>query len=226
MGSHPSRDAAVLFSVQRILFPSRTSLTRTNILWGKHWAPVFFAKPKKSNSFSLFGIAGAFGKVSLVEHKATGMIRALKAIKKTQAQQSKQFQMLNEAKILMKLDHPNIVKLFELFQDSKFYYMVTEHCTGGELFDRIHQKKFLSEELASIYMKQVFSAIYYCHKKQIAHRDLKPENILLESKEENSAVKLIDFGLAAEVSNGKKLEKVVGTVRLPSFCSSCDRVTT
>lgn len=70
----------------------------------------------------------------------------------------------------MPKDHPNIIKIFEFYQDQNYFYIVTELCTGGELFDKIVETKFMSEKKAAEIMKQVFSAIYYCHGHQIVHR--------------------------------------------------------
>lgn len=77
-------------------------------------------------------------------------------------------------------DHPNIIKMYEFFEDEKRYYLVTEICKGGELFDEILQRGKFSERDGAVLMKQVLSCINYCHQANIVHRDLKPENILLE----------------------------------------------
>ena len=155
---------------------------------------------------------GAYGKVSLVEHKETGITRAMKCIKKKNAKPSKEKELFNEAKILKGLDHPNIVKLFELFQDAKFYYMITEYCEGGERFDRIQETSTFTENQAAEYMRQLLSALVYCHNLKIMHRDLKPENILLESKDLNSQLKVIDFGVSTHYTPGKKEKEKYGTV--------------
>ena len=100
-----------------------------------------------------------------------------------------------EIDILKNLDHPNIVRLFEVFEDKNFFYLVTEICTGGELFDEILARKQFNEKDAAVIFKQVLSAIAYCHSKNVAHRDLKPENILLDTNDKGiDRVKVIDFG--------------------------------
>jgi calcium-dependent protein kinase len=148
-----------------------------------------------------------------VVHRATEMKRAMKCIKKKNVvTTSKEKEMFNEAKILSRLDHPNIIKLFELFQDAKYYYMITEQCSGGELFDRIQEISSFTEEQAAEYMQQLLSAIFYCHKARIMHRDLKPENILLESSAKNSLIKLIDFGVATIFEPGQNSNEKYGTV--------------
>ena len=98
--------------------------------------------------------------------------------------EEEQNMLFNEINNLKDLDHPNIIKMFEFFEDNKRYYIVTEICKGGELFDEIINRKRLTEKETSVLMKQVLSCISYCHQNYIMHRDLKPENILLESNKE------------------------------------------
>jgi calcium-dependent protein kinase len=88
--------------------------------------------------------------------------------------------LFNEINNLKDLDHPNILKMYEFFEDEKRYYIVTDICKGGELFDEIVARGKFSEQDASVLMKQVLSCINYCHDNHIVHRDLKPENVLLE----------------------------------------------
>jgi calcium-dependent protein kinase len=116
-----------------------------------------------------------------------------------------------EVEILKSMDHPNILKLYECFEDAKYLHLVTEICTGGELFDFILLKKRFSEGTAAHFMKQVLEAIVYCHRRNIVHRDLKPENLLLETKAEDSALKVIDFGTSALISPNHKLSQKFGT---------------
>ena len=103
-----------------------------------------------------------------------------------------------EINILKSLDHPNIIKVYEFFKTEKYIYIIDELCTGGELFDKIVDVKYFSESVAKNIMKQLFSAMAYCHEKGIIHRDLKPENILIESSEEKDKdyfhIKIIAFG--------------------------------
>lgn len=105
--------------------------------------------------------------------------------------------------MLQTLDHPNILRVYETFEDKKRYFIVTELCTGGELFDEISNRVF-SEIEASTCIQQVLTAINYCHEKNIMHRDLKPESLLLDSHKDN-IIKLIDFGMA-QTRNAKKAD--------------------
>ncbi|TNV85162.1 hypothetical protein FGO68_gene11276 [Halteria grandinella] len=102
----------------------------------------------------------------------------------------------NEFEILKQVDHPNIIKFYEMYVDDKDYHLVTEYCGGGELFDHIIERGKFSESYASRIIKQILSAIKHLHDRNICHRDLKPENILFESKSKDAQVKLIDFGLS------------------------------
>jgi len=94
---------------------------------------------------------------------------------------------------LQNLDHPNILRLYEVFEDAKNFFIVTELCEGGELFDEILNRGRFEEKDAYPIMKQLLSAIAYCHGKNVCHRDLKPENVLIDNKDKNT-IKLIDFG--------------------------------
>jgi calcium-dependent protein kinase len=84
-----------------------------------------------------------------VEHKQSGIKRAMKALKKTNIIKNKESDVFNEFAILRELDHPHIVKLHELYQDEKYYYLITEYCVGGELFEKIRKLKNFSERKAS-----------------------------------------------------------------------------
>ena len=151
---------------------------------------------------------GAFGSVRLAIHKATKQKRAVKVLKKTE--DNKQF-VLDEINILSKLVHPNIMQIYEVFEDKANYYIVSEHCKGGELFEAISQKGSFSEKDASIIMKQILSGVCYSHQNHIVHRDLKPENILLDNKGEDLNVKIIDWGCAKTIKKSEKLHTADGT---------------
>jgi calcium-dependent protein kinase len=94
----------------------------------------------------------------------------------------------------MKLDHPNLIKMFEVFEWKQQYVLVMELCEGGDLFHNIKQSRFFSEGKAKSIIKQILSAINYMHKQNVCHRDIKPENILVDP--ESKTLKIIDFGTA------------------------------
>ena len=101
-----------------------------------------------------------------------------------------------EYEIMKELDHPNVVKIFEMHETPNSFSIVTEYYAGGELYEYMEAKKKISEDEIRIIMKTLLTAVDYCHKNKIVHRDLKPENILLENPEDPTQLKLIDFGLA------------------------------
>jgi len=111
---------------------------------------------------------------------------------------------LQEVEIMKKLDHPNVLKLYEYFIEEEDVYLVTEICKGGELFDRIVEKEFYAEPEAAMIFEQILRSINYIHSQGIAHRDIKPENFLFEGKEDTSTLKIIDFGLSKILQKGAK----------------------
>ncbi|CAN0468583.1 unnamed protein product [Discosporangium mesarthrocarpum] len=97
------------------------------------------------------------------------------------------------------MNHENIVKLFDFYEEKHFYYLVMEILNGGELFDRIVLRQYYNEKEARDTLVVLLHAIQYCHERDIAHRDLKPENLLLVSEENDASIKLADFGFARPV---------------------------
>lgn len=155
---------------------------------------------------------GAFGSVRKITHRITGDTRAVKTIHKKNLRSEEERQtFFNEISVLRSVDHPNILKLFEFYQDDKNYYLITEFCVGGELFDRIINSGHFSEAIAARYMRQILSVVAYCHERNIVHRDLKPENFLLDSADENANLKVIDFGTAQFFSHGVHMTQKFGT---------------
>lgn len=118
----------------------------------------------------------------------------MKVISKSKVKNPERFKL--EIDIMKQLDHPNIIKLYETFEDTRNVYLVMEICEGGELFDRIIEKGQFSEAEARHIFTQIMHALNYCHKNKICHRDLKPENFLLLTKADDSPLKMIDFGLS------------------------------
>lgn len=150
---------------------------------------------------------GSYGYVSKATHKDTGVARAVKCIDKSKVPDQERFE--SEVDIHASLDHPHIVKLYEVFEDTKNYYLVMELCTGGELFDRIvaeAEKRedglAFTEASAATYMTQILGAMSYLHSNNFVHRDIKPENFLMQNEEDKAAIKVIDFGLAKKFTIG------------------------
>ena len=158
---------------------------------------------------------GGYGKVYQVKNKKSGEIRACKHLSKLVLKDLEKFE--REINILINSDHPNIIKIYEVFESQRSLYIVMEECKGGEIFDRIiehiESKKMYSEKDAAEMIRQVMSAIEYCHNNGICHRDLKPENLLYLKKgeEKDNPIRVIDFGLSQMFSPQKKLKTKVGT---------------
>ena len=157
---------------------------------------------------------GGYGKVYRVRNKITGKMFACKKLSKLDIANKVKFD--REINILIKTDHPNIIKLYEVFESKNSYYLIMEECHGGELFNRIMEHiesgEMYSEKEAAEIIQQVMSAIEYCHNNEIVHRDLKPENLLYLKKgeEKNNPLKVIDFGLSRTLDS-KVLSSKVGT---------------
>ena len=156
---------------------------------------------------------GSFGTVFLVKHKLLNTYFAMKVIKKTNKIEKDEV-LMNEINILRKMDHPNIVKITDFYTTNTEYILVTEYCPEGELFYEIKNFAPFNEALTGWYMKQILSAVCYCHKLKIIHRDLKPENILISKKNKNgfNLVKVIDFGTAIIFNKNKNDKSLTGSV--------------
>ncbi len=172
---------------------------------------VFYKKSKINDEYK-FGETlgeGSFGTVRRAVHKQTGQERAIKIFKKRQQDERK---LLLEVNILSKLTHPNIMEIYEFYEDKANFYIVSELCKGGELFDKITEKGCFKEAEACPIMLQIVSAICYSHSNRIVHRDIKPENIMLEkTNNDNLLIKLIDWGGARYFSKNKKMSTIKGT---------------
>eukprot|EP00914_Ancora_sagittata_P011954 GHVO01023177.1.p1 GENE.GHVO01023177.1~~GHVO01023177.1.p1 ORF type:complete len:548 (-),score=88.06 GHVO01023177.1:70-1713(-) len=156
--------------------------------------------------------SGAYGEVLLCRDKQTGAERAVKIIKKSSVQSGGDAtSLLDEVAVVKQLDHPNIMKLFEFFEDKRNFYLVMDVYKGGELFDEIINRQKFSEVDAAVIMRQVLSGVGYLHRHKIVHRDLKPENLLLESKSKDSLIKIVDFGLSSHFDPSKKMKDRLGT---------------
>eukprot|EP00429_Kryptoperidinium_foliaceum_P128488 CAMPEP_0176282956 /NCGR_PEP_ID=MMETSP0121_2-20121125/51067_1 /TAXON_ID=160619 /ORGANISM="Kryptoperidinium foliaceum, Strain CCMP 1326" /LENGTH=495 /DNA_ID=CAMNT_0017623317 /DNA_START=48 /DNA_END=1535 /DNA_ORIENTATION=- len=154
---------------------------------------------------------GSYGSVCKASNKASKATRAVKTIPKTQMKNLERFQ--QEIALMKMMDHPNIIKLYETFEDHRNIYLVMELCTGGELFDRIIENGAFNEVQAASLVQQMVKAVYYMHENHVCHRDLKPENFLFQSKDsiEKSLLKIIDFGLSIKFSPGQVLTTKAGT---------------
>lgn len=136
---------------------------------------------------------------------------ALKHIKKNQMMMQDADKSTNEAKIMRKLRHPCIVKMYDIIDCPDSVFIALEFMRGGELLARIQKRGFLSEASSKLFFYQMCDAIKYLHEQKITHRDLKPDNILLASSDENALLKISDFGLSKLVRNNSVLRTLCGT---------------
>lgn len=152
---------------------------------------------------------GSYGFVKVADRISDGVRRAIKIIPKKRIKRPEL--LTREISIMKQIDHPNIVKLYETYEDQQYIYLPMEICEGGELFDKIIELGRFSEQQACSLFLQMISAISYLHSRDIVHRDLKPENFLFSQKDINSQLKLIDFGLAKSISTERKMSTKTGT---------------
>ncbi|KAM9450740.1 serine/threonine-protein kinase MARK2 isoform 18-T18 [Clarias gariepinus] len=151
---------------------------------------------------------GNFAKVKLARHVLTGKEVAVKIIDKTQLNSSSLQKLFREVRIMKLLNHPNIVKLFEVIETEKTLYLVMEYASGGEVFDYLVAHGRMKEKEARAKFRQIVSAVQYCHQKFIVHRDLKAENLLLDA---DMNIKIADFGFSNEFTLGNKLDTFCGS---------------
>ncbi|KAM9195472.1 serine/threonine-protein kinase MARK1 isoform 8-T8 [Mergus octosetaceus] len=151
---------------------------------------------------------GNFAKVKLARHVLTGREVAVKIIDKTQLNPTSLQKLFREVRIMKILNHPNIVKLFEVIETEKTLYLVMEYASGGEVFDYLVAHGRMKEKEARAKFRQIVSAVQYCHQKCIVHRDLKAENLLLDA---DMNIKIADFGFSNEFTVGNKLDTFCGS---------------
>ena len=155
---------------------------------------------------------GSFATVKKAKHRETGVRYAVKVLSKKKMNDEEKLAMQLEIDILKQMDHPNIVKLMDVFEDERHWCLVMELMLGGELFDQILEKEQFSETEARESCRQIIDVIGYCHQQGIAHRDIKPENLLLVSKEVGiTSLKIADFGLARLLNEDSFASTTCGT---------------
>lgn len=158
---------------------------------------------------------GSYGSVYFAIHRITGDNRAVKVMNVDRVTSYYLRKLHTEISILKCLDHPNIIKLQDVFFGKRSVYLVTDLCRGGELFEVLNKGKsqgfVFREDRASQLMRDMLSAVHYLHSKGIVHRDLKLENFLFEAKNTNSPLVLIDFGLSKHFESDERLTQRVGS---------------
>jgi calcium-dependent protein kinase len=154
---------------------------------------------------------GGYGQVREVIEKSTGCRRAAKSVQIKFLKKTEIDNIFEEVKILKSLDHPGIIKIFQVYREANSVHIITELCTGGELFDKITKHKRLSENIVAKYMFDIVSTVKYINEAGVIHRDLKPDNILFEDQSNSARLKIIDFGTAMEYEKGHFYNMIIGT---------------
>jgi serine/threonine protein kinase len=154
---------------------------------------------------------GAFSVVKKCKRKINGHLAAVKIIDKRQTSEGDLEALQEEISILMSMKHEHIIRCEEFFDEKQHLYIVTELVAGGELFDRIVRKTFYSEKVARDLIRVFLRTMAYVHDQGVVHRDLKPENLLLVADDDDSDIKIADFGLAKRVSDLVPDEPPCGT---------------
>ena len=155
---------------------------------------------------------GKFGLVKLGVHKESGREVAIKIINKKLLSSLDVQQVKSEIDILKIAKHPNIIKLYDVFENEQYIYIIMEYCAGGDLFSYIEKRGFkLKEEFAAEIIHKLCTAVFFLHQYGIVHRDLKPENILMTNNSETADVRLVDFGLGKIIGPGETCNEPFGT---------------
>ena len=147
---------------------------------------------------------GAFGKVNLGLNILTGRIVAVKSFDKNNSELTgdNMKKILYETDLMKKLNHPNITKILEMFEDEKYFMIIMEYINGGNLFSFVKKRRKLSEKTAKFLFRQIIQGIKYIHEQNIVHRDIKLENLLIDL---NNNVKICDFGIGRKIKNKNQL---------------------
>lgn len=156
---------------------------------------------------------GQFGLVKLATHKKTKFKMAIKTVKKKNMKAIEVFQQRREIEVLKMCQHPNIITLIDIFENSEYYYIVLDYMAGSDLFDYIKERDFnLKESRVKQISFQIGNALKYLHSYGIVHRDLKLENVMMTDTTEKSVPKLVDFGLAKIIGPNEKADEPFGTL--------------
>ncbi|KAL1976451.1 hypothetical protein VTN31DRAFT_2733 [Thermomyces dupontii] len=178
-------------------------------------APVLYQQPQpKQLHLGMFEIGkalgkGKFGRVYLAKERSSGFVCALKVLHKSELQQGGvQKQVRREIEIQSNLRHPNVLRLYGHFHDSKRIFLILEYAGKGELYKHLRKEHRFPEWKAAQYIAQMAAALKYLHKKHIIHRDIKPENILVGIHGE---IKISDFGWSVHAPNNRR-QTMCGTL--------------
>lgn len=154
---------------------------------------------------------GQFGTVREAKKlgESSDRLYAIKSICKDKVKKNLSV-MKRELEILKLVDHPNVIKLYEIYEDARYIHLVTEVCRGGDVFDQIINRKVMTEDEIARIMRCMLSALNHLHSLKICHRDVKPENFLFLNKDSDGEIKLVDFGMSVKFGDDS-MHTMVGT---------------
>jgi hypothetical protein len=187
-----------------------------------NWVDVLKKATGYTNLLDIYEIKqklgkGKFGLVKLGINKQTKEKVAVKIMNKNNMDSSDLELVRTEIEILKICQHPYIIKLYDVFENIDYIYIIMEHCSGGDLFSFLKKRNFmLKEEKVVVIMYKLCKAVYYMHSYGIAHRDIKPENVLLTEESEDADIRLLDFGLSKIVGPNQKCTEPYGTL---TYCA-------
>jgi len=205
----PQKTSLIAMDISNFKPESKKSESRSNTMEENQKQESSKSKISLSD-FQIIGPIGkgAYGEVALVKKITNAKQFALKIIDKNfLRKEQKQYQVYMEREVLLKLNHPNIIKLYSSFQDKSKLYFVLEYCPGGEFSDYLRVQRQLIKEQIRFYAAEIISIIEYLHANGVAHRDMKPENLLLNDE---GHLKVIDFGTAKYINSDTRPSQLYG----------------
>ncbi|OMJ82246.1 hypothetical protein SteCoe_17088 [Stentor coeruleus] len=157
--------------------------------------------------------SGSLGNVFLVKDKRSGLERTAKELIKSMMNQNELEGFFHELSLLKSIDHPSIMRIYEIIETTTRIYIISEYLSGGQLFEKLVRCERITERISARYLCYIILALNYCHKLNIIHRDIKPENLLFESDAPDAHLKIIDFGISCISNfNDNDLQVSVGAV--------------
>ena len=151
---------------------------------------------------------GTTGEVLKAKHKFTGNLRAVKVLSKKKIDEEK---LRKEITLLRTLDHPNLLKIFEVYIDVNNFYVVSELCTGKDLFEYMQQQGKISEAIAARIIREVLSGIGYMHRHGVGHLNINPTSLRFDNDKENAPIKITNFANAEVFKDYSPYKKLLNT---------------
>ncbi len=203
--------------VQRLLFSSFRTMQQSTIT--QNFIREHFSGSNCSNTYKIHGEEklgkGSYGSVYLSTHRRSSDNRAIKVMNVDKVTPYYLRKLHTEISVLKSIDHPNIIRLHEVYFGRHSVYLVMDHCKGGELFELLNTGKnqgfVFREDRAASLMLDMLRAVHYLHSIGVVHRDLKLENFMFEEEKSTSRLILIDFGLSRRFEAGEKMTQRVGS---------------